>query len=69
MSSHEEHAPELNFDQEGDRAPIIMDDGMEPIPVPSRITRENFQTVFGQGLPEGLSEDMFDEGGLELSED
>lgn len=38
-------------------------DGMEPIEVPAELTKENYQEVFGGVLPEGLSPDIFEEGG------
>lgn len=55
--SHTEGEGEINFD-----------DGMGPVPVPARITKENFSTVFGSTLPEGLSPDIFEDGGLKLDE-
>lgn len=51
--------------------PINMDDGMDPIDVPQKITRDNFHVLFGQAIPEGLSPDIFNEDGdttLELAE-
>ncbi|GEM_PF-6719954 len=44
-------------------------DGMEPITFPEMLTKENYQGVFGATLPEGLSPDIFEQGGsLSLSE-
>ena len=54
-------------DNEG--APLTISDGMEPITVPERITKENFAAIFGGRLPEGLDPTLFEqEGGLELAE-
>ena len=44
-------------------------DGMEPITFPEILTKENYQGVFGATLPEGLSPEIFEQGGsLSLSE-
>jgi hypothetical protein len=47
---------------------ITISDGMEPIVVPERITKENFAAIFGGRLPEGISPEIFEEGGLELEQ-
>jgi hypothetical protein len=39
---------------------------MDPISIPDRITKENFMSIFGPALPEGLSTDMLNDGYLEL---
>lgn len=48
---------------------VNFSDGMEPITFPNSLTKENYQDVLGTTLPEGLSPDIFEEGGsLELSQ-
>ena len=49
---------------------FTISDGMDPISIPDRITKENFAAIFGAALPEGLSADMLNEDGyLELQEE
>ncbi|OGZ08531.1 MAG: hypothetical protein A3C93_03965 [Candidatus Lloydbacteria bacterium RIFCSPHIGHO2_02_FULL_54_17] len=51
-----------NFEQEA----FNISDGMDPISVPDRITKENYSALFGNTLPEGLSPDIFEGGELHL---
>ena len=60
---HEENIAE----QEG--RDFTISDGMDPISIPDRITKENFAAIFGGALPEGISPDIFDGGSLELQEE
>ncbi|OGZ07584.1 MAG: hypothetical protein A2942_03315 [Candidatus Lloydbacteria bacterium RIFCSPLOWO2_01_FULL_50_20] len=42
---------------------LNISDGMDPIFVPEKITKENFHSLFGDKLPEQISPDMFNDGG------
>ena len=59
----EDHQPDIEGPGE-----LHISDGMDPVPVPERITKENYATVFGPVLPEGLSTEIFEDGGLELEQ-
>ena len=49
--------------------PLTISDGMDPVVIPERITKENFAAIFGGRLPDGLDPTLFEqEGGLELAE-
>ncbi|MDO8520842.1 MAG: hypothetical protein Q7S52_01890 [bacterium] len=54
------------MEQEGEV--LNISDGMDPISIPERITKENFAALFGSTLPEGLSPEIFDGGELHLEQ-
>lgn len=51
-----------------DSETLNISDGMDPISVPERITKENYAALFGNTLPEGLSPDLFDGSDLTLEQ-
>ena len=52
--------------ENSERTVDMFPDGMDAVVVPDKITAENYQTVFGGLLPEGVSPEMFKEDGIEL---
>lgn len=55
-----------NTEQYGEQYASVKDffeDGMEPINFPETLTEQNYQEVFGGTLPEGLSPEIFEQGG------
>lgn len=57
---------ETPFNAEGEEWNIS--DGMEPVAIPERITKENFAAIFGGRLPDGLDPNIFESGELELEQ-
>lgn len=47
---------------------LNISDGMDPISVPERITKENYAALFGHTLPEGITPELFDGGDLTLEQ-
>jgi len=64
LTENTEEASPLGFE----RGDLNISDGMDPVSVPPRITKANFASIFGSTLPDGLSEDMLENGGLELNQ-
>lgn len=54
------------LDLEGEE--LHISDGMTPIDVPSRITKENYMDLFGGKLPENIDPNLFEDGELELEQ-
>lgn len=59
---------EENFPLNTEGEEFNISDGMDPISVPDRITKENFAAIFGGELPEGIDPEIFTHGGLELEQ-
>ncbi|MEK7118581.1 MAG: hypothetical protein AAB869_03115 [Patescibacteria group bacterium] len=47
---------------------LNISDGMIPIDIPQRITKENYKDLFVGGLPDGLDPNIFEDGELELEQ-
>jgi hypothetical protein len=47
---------------------LNISDGMDPISIPERITKENYAALFGSTLPDGITPELFDGGDLTLEQ-
>ncbi|HEY9585431.1 MAG TPA: hypothetical protein VJJ02_02475 [Candidatus Paceibacterota bacterium] len=60
---------EENFSAHFEEGALDISDGMEPIAVPERMTKDEFLSLFGGRLPEGVSPDILgDDDTLELEQ-
>jgi hypothetical protein len=60
--------PKETSDLSLEGGPFNISDGMEPVDVPPRITKENFAAIFGGKLPDGIDPKLFEGGELELEQ-